>query len=62
MIKSSEARSVILRRTRTVEAQMKPLPVEGQPLREHVDHDDLICWLAYKEAKALLFTELDPGN
>ena len=39
------------------EAQMPPLPkdkskplVDGKP----VDHDVLICWLAYKEAKALI--------
>jgi tetratricopeptide (TPR) repeat protein len=39
------------------EAQMPPLPkdeskplVDGRP----VTHDDLICWLAYKEAKALI--------
>jgi eukaryotic-like serine/threonine-protein kinase len=35
-------------------AQMKPLPVEGQPFKDRADHDDLIVWLAYKEAKALL--------
>lgn len=33
-------------------AQMKPLPTDDQkPL---ADHDDLILWLACKEAKALL--------
>ena len=34
---------------------MKPLPVNKQkPLADGADHDDLIMWLAYKEAKALL--------
>jgi len=35
--------------------KMKPLPVdEDQPLANEAGHDDLIAWLAYKEAKALL--------
>ncbi|MFN0130462.1 MAG: protein kinase domain-containing protein [Verrucomicrobiales bacterium] len=40
------------------EARMKPMPVEGQTLKESADHDDLICWLAYEEARALIFPEL----
>ncbi len=36
-------------------ATMKPLPQdEKNPLTGDADHDDLILWLAYKEAKALL--------
>ena len=34
---------------------MKPLPIdEKNPLANDANHDDLIIWLAYKEAKALL--------
>jgi hypothetical protein len=37
------------------EANMKPLPTdEKAPLAKGANHDDLILWLAYKEAKALL--------
>ncbi len=36
-------------------AKMKPLPVDEQkPLEGGADHDDLIMWLAYKEAKAMI--------
>jgi len=36
-------------------AAMKPLPAPDQwPLTGRADHDDLILWLACKEAKALL--------
>jgi hypothetical protein len=36
-------------------AQMKPLPAdEKNPLDANSGHDDLILWLAYKEAKAML--------
>src|SRR5262249_46909824 len=36
-------------------AKMKPLPKdEKHPMAEGADADDLILWLAYKEAKALL--------
>jgi hypothetical protein len=53
------------RRTlRQAEAQMPPLPkdaskplVDGKP----VSHDVIICWLGYKEAKALL-EESNPGR
>ena len=34
---------------------MKPLPVDKQkPLLGGADHDDLIMWLAYKEAKGMI--------
>jgi hypothetical protein len=34
---------------------MKPLPRDANnPLAAYVTHDDLILWLAYKEAKALI--------
>jgi hypothetical protein len=34
---------------------MKPLPKDEQnPLANNANHDDLILWLAYKEAKAML--------
>jgi tetratricopeptide (TPR) repeat protein len=37
------------------EANMKPLPTdEKDPLANGANHDDLVLWLAYKEAKALL--------
>ena len=36
-------------------ARMKPLPAdENNPLAEGIDDGDLIMWLAYKEAKAML--------
>ena len=36
-------------------ATMKPLPADARnPLAGGADHDDLILWLAYKEAKALI--------
>ena len=36
-------------------AKMKPLPKDEQnPLANNANHDDLILWLAYKEAKAML--------
>ena len=36
-------------------ANMKPLPPDDQnPLTGNATHDDLILWLAYKEAKALI--------
>jgi hypothetical protein len=49
--KESDARQLY----RATLAKMKPLPVDGQaPLADGATHDDLILWLAYKEAKALL--------
>ena len=36
-------------------AKMKPLPTDEQnPMAGGADHDDLILWLAYKEAKAMI--------
>jgi serine/threonine-protein kinase len=49
--KRDEARKLAL----AAAAQMKPLPKDQQnPLADNASHDDLILWLAYKEAKALL--------
>ena len=40
---------------------MKPLPTdENNPLAGDADHDDLILWLAYKEAKAMIKFEAVP--
>jgi serine/threonine-protein kinase len=42
-------------------AQMKPLPQDDRnPLAGDADHDDLILWLAYKEARALLNLQAAP--
>ena len=42
-------------------AKMKPLPRdENNPLAGDADHDDLILWLAYKEAKAMIKFEPVP--
>jgi hypothetical protein len=36
-------------------AEMKPLPKDEQnPVTNQATHDDLILWLAYKEAKAMM--------
>lgn len=49
--KPDEARVLIT----ASEAKMKPLPADEQdPLANGANHDDLILWLACKEAKALL--------
>jgi hypothetical protein len=41
---------------------MKPLPKdEKNPLADDANHDDLILWLAYKEAKALIKFEPAPA-
>jgi len=46
-----EARKVAIAAT----AKMKPLPKDEQnPLAGNANHDDLILWLAYKEARALI--------
>jgi WD40 repeat protein/tetratricopeptide (TPR) repeat protein len=46
----------------TAVAQMKPLPKDEQnPLTNNADHDDLILWLAYKEAKAMLKFDAAPS-
>jgi eukaryotic-like serine/threonine-protein kinase len=45
-------------------AKMKPLPTDGNnPLAGDPDHDDLILWLVYKEAKAVIkFAQVPPPN
>ena len=49
--KMEEARKVFSQ----AEAQMPPLPKdERTPIVDGASHDDLICWLFYKEAKALI--------
>jgi hypothetical protein len=46
-----EARKVAI----AAAAQMKPLPKDEQnPLINGANHDDLMLWLAYKEAKAVI--------
>jgi len=42
-----------------VAATMKPVPSLDQIRRAH--HDDLVLWLAYKEAEAML-NDLRPGK
>ena len=43
-------------------AKMKPLPVDEQkPFLGGADHDDLIMWLAYKEAKAMIQFDATPA-
>ena len=43
-------------------AKMKPLPADEQnPMAGGADHDDLILWLAYKEAKALIGFDAPPA-
>jgi hypothetical protein len=42
-------------------AKMKPLPKDEQhPLANQATHDDLILWLAYKEAKAMIQFDAAP--
>jgi serine/threonine protein kinase len=54
--KPEEARTLFT----ATETTMKPFPAdEKNPLAGQADHDDLILWLAYKEARALLGP---PGN
>ena len=41
---------------------MKPLPSdENNPLAKGIGDGDLIMWLAYKEAKAMLQFDADPA-
>ena len=55
--KHDEARKLALDAATT----MKPLPKDEQnPLANNASHDDLILWLAYKEAKAMLKFEATP--
>ena len=43
-------------------AKMKPLPADEQkPLLGGADPDDLIMWLAYKEAKAMIQFDATPA-
>ncbi len=43
-------------------AKIKPLPAdENNPLAEGVVHNDLIMWLAYKEAKAMIKFDAAPA-
>jgi eukaryotic-like serine/threonine-protein kinase len=43
-------------------AKMKPLPVDEQrPLAGGADENDLIMWLAYKEAKAMIQLDATPA-
>ena len=49
--KEDEARKLAI----AAAAKMKPLPKdEKNPLAGNAHHDDLILWLAYKEAKAMI--------
>src|SRR5262249_37896837 len=49
--KENEARQLAI----VAISRMKPLPKdEKNPLAGNANHDDLILWLAYKEAKALI--------
>jgi hypothetical protein len=44
-------------------ATMKPLPKDEQnPLANSATHDDLILWLAYKEAKAMIKFDQKKGE
>jgi hypothetical protein len=55
--KPVQARKVAIMAT----AKMRPLPNdEKNPLTGEINHDDLILWLAYKEAKALIKFEAAP--
>ena len=55
--KHDEARKLAL----AAAAKMKPLPKDEQnALANSADHLDLILWLAYKEAKAMLKFEATP--
>jgi tetratricopeptide (TPR) repeat protein len=55
--KEEEARKVAL----AAAAKMKPLPKDEQnPLANNASHDDLILWLAYKEATAMMQFDAAP--
>jgi hypothetical protein len=55
--KDAEARRVA---TEAI-AKMRPLPLDEQnPLADGANHDDLILWMAYKEASPLLKLDADP--
>ena len=56
--KPDEARKLAI----AAAAKMKPLPKDEQnPLAGGANHDDLILWLAYKEAKALIKFDAAPA-
>jgi WD40 repeat protein/tetratricopeptide (TPR) repeat protein len=55
--KPDEARRIAI----AAAVKMKPLPRDdNNPLAGGADHNDLILWLAYKEARTLLKIELSP--
>jgi tetratricopeptide (TPR) repeat protein len=57
--KEAEARKLVIAAT----ARMKPLPKDEQnPFANGAYYDDLILWLAYKEAKALIKFEVAPSS
>jgi len=57
--KPDEARKVAI----AAAAQMKPLPKDEQnPFANGAYYDDLILWLAYKEAKAVIQFDAAPTN
>ena len=57
--KSDEARKLAI----AAATQMKPLPKDEQnPLADNASLDDLILWLAYKEAKAMIHFDTPPAD
>jgi len=57
--KEEEARQLAL----AAAAKMKPLPKdERHPLADNATHDDLILWLAYKEANAMMHFDEKKGE
>ena len=57
--KADEARKLAI----AAEASMKPLPKDEQnPFADGAYYDDLILWLAYKEAKAVIQFDAAPTN
>ena len=57
--KEKEARQLAIEAA----SAMKPLPKdEKNPLADDAGHDDLIVWMAYKEARALIEFEPAPAD
>jgi hypothetical protein len=57
--KPNEARQLAI----AAAATMKPLPADEQnPLAYGATHDDLVLWLSYREAKALIQFDAAPPN
>ena len=57
--KKDEARKLAI----AAAAKMKPLPADEQnPLAGNAGRDDLILWLAYKEAKAMIRFDAAPAS